>query len=659
MTRRLLASGFVGVLTIAGTIVGLATPAGASDTPLVLDQGTAFSYLGHSCGGIQEKTYATGFDPASGFPTGDVYASTSCGGSGRGGGYHSTTYSAWIAVTWDYAGSVVSTALAGTVNPDPSLVFYDGYGNKLYTALPDAYLALATGFSPAPAISGLSVTEGPASGGTSVVISGTGLGGASVNFGGVDGTVTADSDLSITVTTPPSPAGSVPVTVTTAGGPSNALSFTFVAAPVVTSVSPGDGPLPGGTSVTISGSGFTGATLVLFGGIYAPFTVTDDSTIAAVSPAGESVDSVGVTVTTTGGTNTPGPGAQFTYDPVANPLAPTITKVSPNWGPATGGTVVTMTGTNFSAPASVTFGGVPAANVVVVSPTTLKATSPPGTGTVDIIASNLYGPGLAVPADQFSYGPIVTKVSPSAGSAGGNTKVTIYGHNFTGATDVSFGGQSVTLFTVNSYGTAITGVVAPPEDGSGVQTVDVTVTGPNGTSPIVPADAFTYAAPLLTKLTPTGGPAGGGTKVTITGKYLYGATDVSFGGVPATFTVNATGTTVTAIAPPEAGTGVQAVDITVATSAGTATLPAAFTYLAPTVTSITPTNGPPGGGTTVTISGTNLYGAIQVTFGGVPGNITTMTNTSLKVVSPPGTGSVAVVVSTQAGSATAPMTFTY
>jgi hypothetical protein len=652
----------VGVGMLLGVLAfptaGWAAPAGS--VQLILPQSYAFSYLGHSCGGIQEQTYATGFDLVSGFPVGDVYASTSCGGSGRGGGYHSTTYSAWIAVTWDYAGSVVSTATAGTVSVDPGLVAYDSFGNEVSNQPPNAYLTLVAGFNPAPVLSGLSVTQGPASGGTSVVISGTGLGGATaVSFGGVDATVTSDGDRSITVTTPASSAGTVAVTVTTAGGTSAPTSFTFIAAPVVTGVTPDNGPLTGGTPVTITGSAFTNASLVLFGGIYAPFTVTDGATIAAVAPAGESVDTVGVTVTTLGGTSISGPGAQFTYNPVASPLAPTITKVSPAWGPPAGGTVVTITGTNFTGTNSVTFGGVAATNIVVVSPTTLRATSPAGTDTVDIIASNLYGPGLAVPADQFSYGPLVTKVTPTAGSGGGNTHVTISGHNFTGATDVSFGGQSVTPLTVNGTGTAIT-AISPPQDGSGVQAVDVTVSGPDGTSPIVPGDVFTYAAPVLTKITPTSGPAGGNTRVTISGKYLYGATDVTFGGMSApTFTVNATGTAVTATAPPQAGTGVQAVAVAVTTSAGTATLPGAFTYLAPTVTSMTPTSGPAGGGTTVTIVGTNLYGTPQVTFGGVPGTITTLTNTSMKVVTPPGSGSVPVVVATSAGSATVPTTFTY
>jgi IPT/TIG domain len=66
--------------------------------------------------------------------------------------------------------------------------------------------------------------------------------------------------------------------------------------------------------------------------------------------------------------------------------APTVTGVSPNTGPTAGGTAVTVTGTNFFAPMTVTFGGVAATNVVVVNGTTLTATTPAhAAGAVDVV----------------------------------------------------------------------------------------------------------------------------------------------------------------------------------------------------------------------------------------------------------------------------------
>ena len=104
-------SGTSGATNAAGAAARTLLPGTSTSAALLLlSQSTAFAILGHSCGGIQEKAYATGFDSVSGLPTGDVYIQTRCGGSGRGGGYHTTTYSAWVGATWDFSGNVVSSA---------------------------------------------------------------------------------------------------------------------------------------------------------------------------------------------------------------------------------------------------------------------------------------------------------------------------------------------------------------------------------------------------------------------------------------------------------------------------------------------------------------------------------------------------------------------
>ena len=126
---------------LASLVIGVSTATAAS-VSLLVSQSTAFSYLGRSCGGIQEQAFATGFDPASSYPTGDVYVSTRCGGSGRGGGYHTTTYSAWIGVTWDFAGNVLSAARLTTgvpVNPtytDANLDTLSNSSGRAYLTVP-------------------------------------------------------------------------------------------------------------------------------------------------------------------------------------------------------------------------------------------------------------------------------------------------------------------------------------------------------------------------------------------------------------------------------------------------------------------------------------------------------------------------------------------
>src|SRR4030081_1923765 len=72
----------VGVLAL----LVLAPVAAARPVSLLLPSSTAFSLLGHSCGGIQDQVFATGFAPTSGYPTGDVYLQTRCSNGGRGGG---------------------------------------------------------------------------------------------------------------------------------------------------------------------------------------------------------------------------------------------------------------------------------------------------------------------------------------------------------------------------------------------------------------------------------------------------------------------------------------------------------------------------------------------------------------------------------------------
>src|SRR5579872_1898974 len=170
------------------------------------------------------------------------------------------------------------------------------------------------------------------------------------------------------------------------------------AAPTVTSVSPNLGRTGGGTSVTISGTNFVGGATVHFGTAKATnVQFVNGSTLTATSPPG--TGSVDVTVTTPGGTSATSSADLFTYLP-----APTVTGVSPASGPLAGGNTVTITGTNFANPATVTFGGVAASNVDVMSSTTITLTAPAGTaGSVNVIVTTPGGTSGAVAADRYRY----------------------------------------------------------------------------------------------------------------------------------------------------------------------------------------------------------------------------------------------------------------
>src|SRR5271166_2474538 len=113
--------------------------------------------------------------------------------------------------------------------------------------------------------------------------------------------------------------------------------FTYVAVPTVSGVSPNTGSTAGGTSVTITGTGFISGATVAFGATAATgVTVVSGTEITATSPA-ESAATVNVRVTTTGGTSATSSADDFTYTSV-----PTVSAVSPSSGPTAAGTSVTI-----------------------------------------------------------------------------------------------------------------------------------------------------------------------------------------------------------------------------------------------------------------------------------------------------------------------------
>ena len=166
----------------------------------------------------------------------------------------------------------------------------------------------------------------------------------------------------------------------------------------MTAVSPPAGPKAGGTVVTITGTGFVNGATVSFGGAAATnVTVAGNgTTITATSPSGTT--KVNVTVSTPGGTSSTSTADQFTYDAV-----PAVSKLSVTTGPQAGGTAVTITGTGFVAGSTtVLFGAVPA-TIVTLSATSIKVTSPPGTGVVDVTVTTPGGTSAGVPGDRFTY----------------------------------------------------------------------------------------------------------------------------------------------------------------------------------------------------------------------------------------------------------------
>jgi len=264
-----------------------------------------------------------------------------------------------------------------------------------------------------PVVSGLSTSAGLTSGGNTVTVTGSNFtGNPVVRFGSTPATnVSVNSSTSLTATVPPGSAGAVDVTVTNAPptrvsgpGPTSTTSsadlYTYEAPPVVAGVSPSGGPVAGGTTATVTGTGLSGTTEVDFGGNPATnVSVTSSTSLTATAPAGLA-GAVDVTVTTPFGTSPTGSADRFTYF-----LAPTVTGVAPSTGPSFGGTQVTVTGTNLAGATAVRFGGSPATGAVANGAgTVLTVRAPPGAiGLVDVSVTTPGGTSATGSADRFTY----------------------------------------------------------------------------------------------------------------------------------------------------------------------------------------------------------------------------------------------------------------
>ncbi|HVX20121.1 MAG TPA: choice-of-anchor P family protein [Acidimicrobiales bacterium] len=171
---------------------------------------------------------------------------------------------------------------------------------------------------------------------------------------------------------------------------------------------------------------------------------------------------------------------------------PTVTGVAPATGATNGGTPVTITGTNFYGPATVTFGGTLATNVTVVSPTEITANSPAvaAAGTVPVtVTTPAGGSGTA---GTFTYvtvpvpghtPPAATGVSPTSGTPSGGGTVVITGTNLCDVSSVYFGSTPAPSFSVSPTCHVLTVTVPPGTPGTVpiiITTLGGTVTAPQG-----------------------------------------------------------------------------------------------------------------------------------------------------------------------------------
>src|SRR5262249_45684053 len=197
---------------------------------------------------------------------------------------------------------------------------------------------------------------------------------AFVLVGGVPAaSVLVVSDTQLVCVFPPGTPGAVVNVVLSNQNGSTTLSggFRYHSAPTITSVLPGDSAAITSLRVTLTGTGYfddqAGTPVITFGGVAASgVQIVGDQSLRCNAPIGTPGRTVDVVLANARGTATLTGG--FRYH-----AKPTVTVVTPNRGSSQGGTAITLTGTGFAVDSpganAVTFGNVPATNVVVLSDT--------------------------------------------------------------------------------------------------------------------------------------------------------------------------------------------------------------------------------------------------------------------------------------------------
>lgn len=231
--------------------------------------------------------------------------------------------------------------------------------------------------------------------------------------------------------------------------------------------------------------------------------------------------------------------------------------------------------------------------------------------------------------------PAISFIAPEEALAG--EEVHIAGINFTGATDVKFGGVSATIFTVEDD-TLIKATV--PAGLTDIKRYDIEVITPDGKSlPNPEARMASGAGPTVTSVTPNQGPRKGGQDVTISGSNFTLVTDVRFGSKSVLFDDIAVSwtridaNTIRVTTPAQTVEGL--VNVTVKTVGGSDTLANGYQYFdEPHISFVNPSVGGFGGGNRVRVVGRDLAEVTKVEFGARRASIVQVTDTFIDVDTP-------------------------
>jgi hypothetical protein len=409
--------------------------------------------------------------------------------------------------------------------------------------------------------------------------------------------------------------------------------------PTVTGVSPKKSPISGGIQVTITGTGFSGATAVSFNELAAKFTIDSDTQITAIAPGRVSYDLFNVYVTNAHGTSVPTLSAWYRYD-----APPFISFITPLSGLVTGGTDVLIVGPGVSEAIAVRFDGTPASFSPDGNGNNRAIAPPHAPGPVAVVVesptgssgSELYG------GNTFTYVatgvPIIDWISPSTAWTRGGMVVTISGTGMDHTTGVRFDDIPATDWSVIDAQTLR--VVTPPAPfGDAV----VTLESAAGVSPVTYRSHVWFSeqpVPETFSLDPAYGPAAGGNTVRVLGRAYPWESWVSCGGVPASSFTVVCDTEITAIVPPSATPDDAVVSVVVTTPVGTSPSTSGNAYLYRTVhalsiSSILPNRGGVAGGEWPSIYGSGFLATTAVKMGGKPVDYYVNSDYQITIQTPP------------------------
>lgn len=389
--------------------------------------------------------------------------------------------------------------------------------------------------------------------------------------------------------------------------------------PSITSVQPSKGLTSGGETVTIKGQNFSQRTKVYFGSYLATVQSISPNEISVLTPIG-SQGSVTVKVQNEDG--------KYATDTFTYYATPTISSVTPNEGPITGGNKIAVIGSYFMKGAKVYINNklatsefATSSKVYAIVPSsdvpgkvTISIENPDGTTAEFRNAYNYLAPP-PTPAVQLD------SITVTSGNLNGGDQVYIIGANFDKNMKVYFGDREALInYYANSSKVRVsTPIYANPGF------VNVKVVNPDGSSDEL-QNAFEYLsppsapAPQITSLTPAEAMIGEQKLVYIFGKNISSRAKVYFSGTEASMTFITTSKirviTPTSIISP------GSVDVTIVNPDGqSGTLSNGFTYIVPVpdplpvINSLSNTKGSVTGGNLVNIHGQNFKKGIQVYFG--------------------------------------------